>query len=68
MAVSMIGTSGHLGGELLKNRLGIAAVTVPYKGAAPATNDLLAGQVDFTVENVITVAPLVRRAGCARWP
>ena len=60
MAVSMIGTSGHLGGELLKNRLGIAAVTVPYKGAAPATNDPLAGQVDFTVENVITVAPLVK--------
>ena len=60
MAVSMIGTSGHLGGELLKNRLGIAAVTVPYKGAALATNDLLAGQVDFTVENVITVAPLVK--------
>ena len=58
MAVSMIGTSGHLGGELLKNRLGIAAVTVPY-GRGAATNDLLAGQVDFTVENVITVAPLV---------
>ena len=38
---------------------------MPYKGAAPATNDLLAGQVDFTVENVITVAPLVK-AGAAR--
>ncbi|MGS1106198.1 Bug family tripartite tricarboxylate transporter substrate binding protein [Achromobacter anxifer] len=60
MAVSMIGTSGHLGGELLKNRLDFTAVTVPYKGAAPATNDLVAGQVDFTVENVITVAPLVK--------
>ncbi|KAG1256186.1 hypothetical protein G6F65_016437 [Rhizopus arrhizus] len=48
MAVSMIGTSGHLGGELLKNRLEFTAVTVPYKGAAPATNDLVAGQVDFT--------------------
>ncbi|KAG1467336.1 hypothetical protein G6F57_013063 [Rhizopus arrhizus] len=60
MAVSMIGTSGHLGGELLKNRLEFTAVTVPYKGAAPATNDLVAGQVDFTVENVITVAPLVK--------
>ncbi len=60
MAVSMLGTSGHLGGELLKNRLDFTAVTVPYKGAAPATNDLVAGQVDFTVENVITVAPLVK--------
>lgn len=60
MAVSMLGTSGHLGGELLKNRLDFAAVTVPYKGAAPATNDLVAGLVDFTVENVITVAPLVK--------
>jgi tripartite-type tricarboxylate transporter receptor subunit TctC len=56
----MLGTSGHLGGELLKNRLDFTAVTVPYKGAAPATNDLVAGQVDFTVENVITVAPLVK--------
>ena len=60
MAVSMIGTSGHLGGELLKNRLGIAAVTVPYKGRGARHQRPLAGQVDFTVENVITVAPLVK--------
>lgn len=60
MAVSMIGTSGHLGGELLKNRLDFAATTVPYKGAAPAIKDLVGGEVDFTVENVITVAPLVK--------
>ena len=37
------------------------------QGRGAATNDLLAGQVDFTVENVITVAPLVK-GGCARWP
>lgn len=60
MAVSMIGTSGHLGGELLKNRLDIQAVTVPYKGAAPAVRDLVGGQVDFMVENVITAAPLIK--------
>ncbi len=60
MAVSMIGTSGHLGGELIKNRLGFQATTVPYKGAAPASKDLVGGEVDFMVENVITVAPLVK--------
>lgn len=60
MAVSMIGTSGHLGGELLKNRLEIQAVTVPYKGAAPAVKDLVGGQVDFMIENVITAAPLIK--------
>lgn len=60
MAVSMIGTSGHLGGELLKNRLEIQAVTVPYKGAAPAIRDLVGGQVDFMIENVITAAPLIK--------
>jgi len=60
MAVSMIGTSGHLGGELLKNQLGFSAVTVPYKGAAPSTAALVAGQVDFSIQNVITVAPLTQ--------
>jgi len=60
MAVSMIGTSGHLGGELLKNQLDFAAVTVPYKGAAPSTAALVAGQVDFSIQNVITVAPLTQ--------
>jgi len=60
MAVSMIGTSGHLGGELLKNQLGFGAVTVPYKGAAPSTAALVAGQVDFSIQNVITVAPLTQ--------
>ncbi len=60
MAVSMIGTSGHLGGELLKDRLGIDAITVPYKGATPALTDLVGGSVDFMVDNVITAAPLIK--------
>ncbi len=41
------GTMPHLAGELLKQTSGITAVHVPYKGISPATQDLLAGQIDF---------------------
>jgi tripartite-type tricarboxylate transporter receptor subunit TctC len=58
-AAGGIGTSGHLAGELLKMMAGINMVLVPYRGAAPAITDLLAGQVQMymgplstTIENV----------------
>jgi tripartite-type tricarboxylate transporter receptor subunit TctC len=60
MAVSTSGSSGHLAGELFKIRSGIPAVNVIYRGAAPALNDLVGGQVDFMVDNLITALPLVR--------
>jgi tripartite-type tricarboxylate transporter receptor subunit TctC len=41
------GSSPHLAGEMLKSQTGIFAVHVPYRGAAPALQDLLAGQIDF---------------------
>ena len=41
------GSSPHLAGEMLKSQAGIFAVHVPYRGAAPALQDLLAGQIDF---------------------
>ncbi len=40
-----IGTVAHMGGELFKAMAGVDLVHVPYKGLAPALNDLLAGQV-----------------------
>jgi carbamoyltransferase len=41
------GTPGHIAGELLKLRTGSNMTHVPYKGAAPALNDLLGAHVDF---------------------
>jgi len=41
------GSSPHLAGEMFKQQAGVPAVHVPYRGAAPALQDLLAGQLDF---------------------
>jgi len=41
------GSSPHLAGEMFTRAAGISATHVPYKGAAPALNDLLGGQVQF---------------------
>ncbi len=60
MAVSTSGSSGHLAGALLNQRTGIAAVDVIYKGASPALTDLMSGQVDYMVDNMITALPLIR--------
>jgi len=44
------GSSPHLAAEMMKSQAGVFAVHVPYRGAAPALNDLLAGQLDFTLD------------------
>lgn len=53
------GTSMHLSGELFVNQAGIDAPHIPYKGSAPALNDLLGGHVNFMFDSMITTVPLV---------
>jgi tripartite-type tricarboxylate transporter receptor subunit TctC len=45
------GTSTHLAGELLKSLAKIDLNGIPYKGGAPAINDLLGGQIPMTFNN-----------------
>jgi len=54
------GSAGHLAGELLESMAGIAAVHIPYKGAAPAQLSLLSGETDFLFDNLASAAPQIR--------
>jgi tripartite-type tricarboxylate transporter receptor subunit TctC len=57
---SGMGSTNHLAGELLKSMAGVDIVHVPYRGAAPAMNDLLAGQIPFMFDNMPAVLPQVQ--------
>jgi tripartite-type tricarboxylate transporter receptor subunit TctC len=52
MASSGNGTSVHLSGELFMAMTGVKMIHVPYRGAAPALTDLLAGTVDVMFDNL----------------
>ena len=52
---SGVGSTNHLAGELLKKLAGINIVHVPYRGAAPAMNDLIAGQIPILFDNMPAV-------------
>jgi tripartite-type tricarboxylate transporter receptor subunit TctC len=45
------GTSTHLAGELLKSLAKVDIAAIPYKGGAPAINDLLGGQIPLSINN-----------------
>ena len=54
------GSTNHLAGELLKSMTGIEIVHVPYKGAAPAMNDLIGGHIPMMFDNMPSVLPQVQ--------
>lgn len=54
------GSMPHLAGELFKMRAGIDIVHVPYRGAAPAVNDLLAQQVEMVFLDLPILLPQVQ--------
>lgn len=47
-----IGTTMHIGGEMLNAFTGVDAVHVPYRGGAQSTGDLVAGRVDFMMDSL----------------
>lgn len=54
------GTPTHLANELLRGAAGIDIVHAPYKGAAPATTDLIGGQVQAMFNNPLSALPHVK--------
>ena len=54
------GSAGHLAGEMFKQKAGIFALHIPYRGANPAQLALLAGEVDFNIDNLAAAAPNIK--------
>jgi tripartite-type tricarboxylate transporter receptor subunit TctC len=53
------GGGAHLSGEMMNAFLGLEMTHVPYKGVAPALQDVMAGHIDFMFASIITAKPLV---------
>ena len=51
-AIGALGSSVHLAGEAFKMMAGVFIVNIPYRGTAPAIQDVLAGQVEMMFANV----------------
>ncbi len=54
------GTSNHLAGELFEAMTGAHMVHIPYRGSAPALQDLIAGRVSVMFDLVLTAAPHIK--------
>jgi tripartite-type tricarboxylate transporter receptor subunit TctC len=59
-ATSSFGSAGHLAVELLKRDAGVDTLVIAYKGAGPALNDLMSGQVQLMADPMLSSLPLAR--------
>jgi tripartite-type tricarboxylate transporter receptor subunit TctC len=59
-ASASTGGMPHLAGALFNTMTGVKMIHIPYKGAAPATTDLLAGQVQLMFNNMLSAMPQVK--------
>ena len=55
-----IGSTPHLSGALLATRAGYEAVHVPFRGAAQTIPAMLAGDVDFALDNLASYVPVIQ--------
>jgi len=55
-----VGSFGHLAGVLVAEEIGASVTQVPYRGAGPALNDLLASVADLSSISAVVAGPLVR--------
>ena len=62
LANAGLGAASHLCGLLLQSTLKIDMQTVPYKGTAPAMNDLLGGQVDIMCDQTTNTTGQIEAA------
>ena len=59
-ASSGLGGPAHLAGELFTIMAGVKMVHVPYKGSAPGTTSVLAGETDAMFSNLVPALPMIR--------
>ena len=59
-ASSGTGGIGHLQSELFKNLAGVFVTHIPYRGAGPALNDTVAGQVPMIFDNLPSALPFIK--------
>lgn len=59
MANAGLGSASHLCGLMLQSALKVKMTPVPYKGTAPAMNDLIGGQVDLMCEQAVNAIPQI---------
>jgi tripartite-type tricarboxylate transporter receptor subunit TctC len=60
LGIQGVGTAGHVFGMFFSKEIGTNVSLVPYRGAGPALQDLIAGQIDFMIDTPTSSLPQVQ--------